>query len=119
MKKMIIAGQYLILAIASLILLFPVLYALLVSLQNASESVSYPPVFFPDKLHWQSYVKAMETAPVFRFIFNSFVVSAIVTVGQLITASLAAGTYIVRFVGAPAAQASASHAASIPPGEKP
>ena len=90
MKKLITAGQYLILALASLILLFPVLYALLVSLQNASESVAYPPVFIPDKLHWQSYVKAMETAPVFRFIFNSFVVSAIVTVGQLITASLAA-----------------------------
>ena len=81
MKKLITAGQYLILALASLILLFPVLYALLVSLQNASESVAYPPVFIPDKLHWQSYVKAMETAPVFRFIFNSFVVSAIVMVG--------------------------------------
>jgi len=90
MRKLVTAGQYLILALASLILLFPVLYAVLVSVQSASESVSYPPVFLPSQINWQSYVKAMETAPIFRFIFNSFVVSAIVTVGQLITASLAA-----------------------------
>ena len=90
MKKLVVAGQYLVLGAASLLLLFPVLYALLVSLQNAAESVAYPPVFIPSQLHWQSYVKAMETAPVFRFIFNSFVVSAVVTVGQLVTASLAA-----------------------------
>jgi ABC-type glycerol-3-phosphate transport system permease component len=90
MKKLITAGQYLILATASLILLFPVIYAILVSLQSASESVSYPPVFIPAQWNWQSYVKAMQTAPIFRFIFNSFVVSVIVTVGQLITASLAA-----------------------------
>ena len=89
MKKLITAGQYLVLALASLILLFPVLYALLVSLQNASESVSYPPVFIPDKLHWQSYVKAMETAPVFRFIFIRPCSSAVcaLTNGAKITAS--------------------------------
>ena len=90
MRNLVKAGQYLILAFASLLLLFPVLYALLVSFQSASESVSYPPVFIPAQMNWLSYIKAMETAPIFRFIFNSFVVSAIVTVGQLITASLAA-----------------------------
>ena len=72
MKQLIKAGQYIVLLAASLLLLFPVLYAVLVSLQSASESVSYPPVFIPSELHWQSYVKAMETAPIFRFIFNSF-----------------------------------------------
>ena len=66
------------------------MYAILVSFQSASESVAYPPVFIPAEMNWQSYVKAMQTAPIFRFIFNSFVVSAAVTVGQLITASLAA-----------------------------
>jgi ABC-type glycerol-3-phosphate transport system permease component len=81
MRKMIAAVQYLTLALASLILLFPVIYALLVSFQSAAESVSYPPVFLPADFNWQSYL---------RFIFNSFVVSAVVTVGQLITASLAA-----------------------------
>ena len=39
MRNLVKAGQYLILAFASLLLLFPVLYALLVSFQSASESV--------------------------------------------------------------------------------
>ena len=90
MRRLIAALQYLILALASLLLLFPVIYALLVSFQSAAESVAYPPVFLPAEFSWQSYLVAMKTAPIFRFIFNSFVVSAVVTVGQLITASLAA-----------------------------
>lgn len=91
--------RYLALGIAALIILFPVLYALVVSLENAAESVAYPPVFIPSELHWQSYQKALATAPVLRFIFNSFVVSAIVTIGQLITASMAA--YAFSFIEFP------------------
>jgi len=89
-KLMMKAMQYAILSVAALIILFPVLYAVIVSLETASESVAYPPIFIPSEFYWQSYVKAMETAPLFSYIINSFVVSAVVTVGQLITASLAA-----------------------------
>lgn len=82
--------RYSALAFAALVILFPVVYALIISLENAAESVAYPPVFIPTELHWASYTQALNTAPVMRFIFNSFVVSTIVTIGQLITASLAA-----------------------------
>lgn len=84
------ALQYLILLLAALLILFPVLYALIVSLETAAESVSYPPTFIPSELYWSSYQKALDTAPVLKFIINSFIVSTIVTIGQLITASLAA-----------------------------
>lgn len=82
--------KYLVLSLAAFLLIFPLLYALVISFCTAAESVSYPPTIVPGSPSFASYVKAMETAPVLRFIFNSFVVSIIVTLGQLITASLAA-----------------------------
>ncbi|KYZ75620.1 glycerol-3-phosphate ABC transporter permease [Anaerosporomusa subterranea] len=91
--------RYLVLLLAALVILFPVLYALAVSLESAAESVAYPPVFIPTQLHWESYQKALETAPILRFITNSFIVSAVVTVGQIITASLAA--YAFSFLDFP------------------
>lgn len=84
------AGQYALLAAAALLLAFPVLYALAVSLETAAESVAYPPVFLPAAPYWHSYAIALATAPIFRFIANSFIVAAAVTLGQLLTASLAA-----------------------------
>lgn len=91
--------QYAILCIASLIILFPVLYALIISFETAAESVSYPPTFIPSQLHWASYQKALDTAPVLRFIINSFIVAVFVTIGQLITSSLAA--YAFSFLDFP------------------
>jgi ABC-type glycerol-3-phosphate transport system permease component len=91
--------RYIVLLLAALVILFPVLYALAVSLESAAESVAYPPVFIPTQLHWESYQKALETAPILRFITNSFIVSAVVTIGQIITASLAA--YAFSFLDFP------------------
>lgn len=92
--------QYALLALAALIVLFPVLYALIVSLETAAESVAYPPRFIPSHLNWQSYAQALRTAPILRFILNSFIVSAAVMLGQLITASLAAYAFsFLRFRG--------------------
>lgn len=89
-RRIQVFWQYLVLVAAALTVLFPILYALIVSLETAAESVAYPPRFIPSQLHWASYRKALDTAPIFRFIFNSFVVSTIVMLGQLVTASLAA-----------------------------
>lgn len=84
------ALRYCILAAASFLILAPVLYALLISVETAADSMAFPPKFIPSQLYLESYTKALQTAPVFRFILNSFLVSAAVTLGQLITCSLAA-----------------------------
>ena len=39
--------RYSALTFAALVILFPVVYALIISLENAAESVAYPPVFIP------------------------------------------------------------------------
>ncbi|VBB09388.1 Hypothetical protein LUCI_4678 [Lucifera butyrica] len=101
MKKRLITGlQYAVLSITALILLFPLWYALAVSLETAAETMAYPPRFIPGGLYWEAYRQALATAPVLRFIANSFLVSGIVTAGQLVTASLAAYAFtFMRFPG--------------------
>ncbi len=98
--RLVVLIQYTFLAIAGLVVLFPVLYALVVSFETAAESVAYPPRFLPSRLNWESYAQALRTAPIVRFIVNSFIVSGLVTLGQLMTASLAAYAFsFLRFRG--------------------
>lgn len=72
------------------IIVAPILYAVLVSFMTPDQIFEYPPKLIPRKLYIENYKEALETAPIFRFIFNSFIVSAVITVGQIITGALAA-----------------------------
>jgi ABC-type glycerol-3-phosphate transport system permease component len=87
MKKTL---HYVLLAIAACIILAPFLYAVAVSFESTEETLAFPPVLIPSALHVANYGKALQTAPLLTFIFNSFAVSILVTVGQIITCSLAA-----------------------------
>lgn len=87
MKKYL---HYLLLIILAVIILAPFLYALAVSFESAEETLAFPPVLLPAHLATDSYSKALATAPLISFIINSFVVSLLVTAGQIITCSLAA-----------------------------
>lgn len=86
--------RYVLLSFSACIIMAPLLYALLISVETAADSVAFPPKFIPTELYFQSYSKALETAPVFQFIMNSFIVSMVVTIGQLITCSLAAFAFV-------------------------
>jgi ABC-type glycerol-3-phosphate transport system permease component len=72
----------------------PLLYALLISVETAADSMAFPPKFIPSELYFASYAKALQTAPLFQFIINSFIISTAVTIGQLITCSLAAYAFV-------------------------
>ncbi|MEA4884100.1 MAG: carbohydrate ABC transporter permease [Clostridia bacterium] len=84
---------YALITLAAVAVFFPIYYALATSFFTASESVSYPPKFFPSRFTFDSYREALRRAPVVRFIVNSFIVSAAVMFGQLITASMAAYSF--------------------------
>ncbi|WP_231037849.1 carbohydrate ABC transporter permease [Pectinatus frisingensis] len=81
--------RYLILIVMGLIILAPFFYAVIVSFESAEDTLAFPPVFVPGEIYIKSYLEAFRTAPLVIFIINSFVVSLSVTVGQVITCSLA------------------------------
>lgn len=72
------------------IVLFPIIYAVMISLMPASDIFQYPPRFIPKTLFFKNYSEVLKSVPILRFILNSVIVSFIVTIGQIITSSLAA-----------------------------
>ena len=83
------AATYFLLVLAALMVLFPLLFALSLALQG--ETIA--PTLIPDvsKLDWRVFAQAFaKEKHLGRWILNSFVVSVAVTLGQLLTSSLAA-----------------------------
>ncbi|MCJ7696596.1 MAG: carbohydrate ABC transporter permease [Anaerolineaceae bacterium] len=89
-------GLYLILIVAALIMIFPIYSAFNLAMMTDTEIGAYPPRQFPSGLRLTNIIRAVQTAPLFRYLLNSVVQSSLVMVGQLLTASLAA--YAFAFI---------------------
>jgi multiple sugar transport system permease protein len=70
--------------------LVPFIWMILTSLKDMSEIFVYPPKWLPKKFNFQNYVNAFQAAPFGRYYMNSVFVAITVTIGQLITCSMAA-----------------------------
>lgn len=93
-----IALKYLALIVASAIVLVPVYMAVVNSLQPVEKIFSYPPNLFVTDPQWGSYKSAFETGSLGRYLFNSFLVAAVITAGQVTTSVLAAYAFaFLRF----------------------
>lgn len=76
--------------IAGLIMIAPILYGFSVSFMSAADVSQSVPRLLPSNLSFANYIKALQMVPFTDFLTNSVVVGICVTVGQLITCSLAA-----------------------------
>lgn len=86
--------------IFSLIIVLPILYALSVSLMTPDQIFEYPPKLIPRVLYFQNYKDALAAAPILRFILNSFIMASAITLGQIITGTLAAYSFsMLNFKG--------------------
>ncbi len=81
---------YALLIVVAVIVLFPLWSAFTISMLDDNQVASYPPRLAPSSLHLTNFKRALEQAPLLRYLFNSITQSTIVMVGQLVTASLAA-----------------------------
>ncbi len=68
----------------------PFIWMILTSVKDMGEIYVYPPKWFPSVIHFDNYKKVFEAAPFGRYYLNSIMVALLVTVGQLITCSMAA-----------------------------
>lgn len=87
---------YIVLVVVALLVLFPIWTAINISLLNDSQVAQYPPQMFPTSFSLANYERALEQAPLLRYLFNSVTQSTLVMLGQLITACLAA--YAFAFI---------------------
>ncbi|HWI64271.1 MAG TPA: carbohydrate ABC transporter permease [Symbiobacteriaceae bacterium] len=82
--------MYLLLILAALVMLFPLLWALNVSLMKPGDVNAFPPPLFPTDPQWHNYAEVWRSVPVARYLLNSLIIATGVTAGQIVTAACAA-----------------------------
>ena len=82
-------GQYALLTVLAIIVLFPIYITLVSSLLSPAQISRQPPTLFPTHPKFSSYSDAWSGAHFGRYLKNSFIVTILITVGQVVTAVLA------------------------------
>lgn len=73
----------------AVIILLPLLYCLVASFYDEPQFYQRPVVLLPEPVDWTNYGEALVSAPIMRFIFNSFFTAIVIMTCQLTTATLA------------------------------
>ena len=82
------------------IMLLPLAWMLVTSIETLSESRHFPPTIIPSGIHWENYPHALDAAPFGRFFANSLVVTLTAVAGNLVFCSLAGYAFArLRFFG--------------------
>jgi ABC-type glycerol-3-phosphate transport system permease component len=87
---------YLLLIVVAIVVLFPLWSAVTIGMLEDAEVTQFPPRLWPSSFNFENFQRALEQAPLGRYLLNSVIQSTIVMVGQLVTASLAA--YAFAFI---------------------
>jgi multiple sugar transport system permease protein len=84
----------------ALLMLFPMLWMLITSIETISEARRFPPVMIPSGIQWQNYPNALKRAPFATYFLNTFFVTITVVIGNLFFCSLAGYAFArIRFFG--------------------
>jgi multiple sugar transport system permease protein len=84
------AAYYVLLSIVALVFFFPFFWTIMTSLKQPSELLNFPPNVFPAIPQWHNYAGVYERVPLLRWAGNSVTVTTLATLGEVLTASLAA-----------------------------
>lgn len=94
------SASHLLLVLGCLVMALPFVWMFLSSLKTDPEIFVFPPRWLPETLQWSNYRAVMESMPFGWFILNSFKISALAMLGQLLSCSLAAYAFArIRFPG--------------------
>ena len=83
-------GRYALLAFIALLVLFPIYAALMQALKSGPDAINHPKSLLPIDLTLDTLRSAWRIGDLGRLLFNSVVVSVVVTIGVIITSVLAA-----------------------------
>lgn len=98
-RRLAVAARYLLLTVLAVIVFFPIYVTVVNSLLTPGQIAKRPPTLFPTDPDWSSYSKAWTQGNLGRYLLNSFLVTTVIVVGQVVT-SIAAG-YAFAFLEFP------------------
>lgn len=83
------AVAYLLLTLGALVMVVPFVWMLSTSLKTQSQIFVFPPQWIPQPLVWSNYPQVVQVMPFGRFLANTAIVAASITLLNLLTSSLA------------------------------
>ena len=91
---------YLFLIVGAAVVGFPFFWMVISSLKPLEDVVKFPPTIIPTRWMFSNYIEAWKSAPFARYFINTFLVASLVTIGVLLTSSLAAYAFaLMEFKG--------------------
>jgi len=94
------ALAHIFLLVTSFLMIAPFLWMISTAFKGDAEIYVYPPKWLPSSLHWENFLHVWRTVPFWRFYLNSIIVTSIITIGQVVTATLAGYVFArIRFPG--------------------
>jgi sn-glycerol 3-phosphate transport system permease protein len=84
-----LVGRYTLLSVLSIIVLFPIYITIVNGLLTVDQVGAKPPILFPLDPAWENFERAWSNGHFGHYMLNSFIVTAIIVVGQLVTAIFA------------------------------
>ncbi|MFZ4451554.1 carbohydrate ABC transporter permease [Salibacterium aidingense] len=101
LKKVFINGlHYAFLLVMALLVVYPIYMAFSYTFMTPQEVNSPGPNFFPESFYLGNIQEVLQSTPILRFIFNSFLVAVLVMIGEIVTSALAAyGFTFLSFKG--------------------
>lgn len=87
--------RYLVLTVLALVVLFPIYITVVGSLLRPEQLSQQPPSLLPDDPQWGTYGDAWTDGHFSTYLWNSAVVTAIITLGQLLTSILAGYAFAI------------------------
>jgi multiple sugar transport system permease protein len=99
-KRLQSVAWHVILALGALTMIVPFVWMISSSLKAEGDIFIYPPQWIPVPVHWENYSDLLNNMPFALFTFNSFKVSSLAAIGQLLSCSLAAYAFArLKFPG--------------------
>jgi multiple sugar transport system permease protein len=83
------AVSHVVLVVASLLMIFPFLWQVKLSLSSEAEIMAVPPDFWPSSAEWQNYAEVFQRLPFLSQFWVSVGVTALRTLGQVLLCSMA------------------------------
>jgi multiple sugar transport system permease protein len=91
---------HLVLLPIALVMVLPLLWMVVTSLQTLNETRHYPPTLLPNSLEWNNYRAVLQEAPFARWFLNTLIVTVVVVIGNLLFCSLAGYAFArIKFFG--------------------
>jgi multiple sugar transport system permease protein len=99
-RAFLFSGWHLVLLPIALMMVVPLVWMVVTSLQTLNETRHYPPTLVPSSLRFNNYTEVLRDAPFTRWFMNTLVVTLASVLGNLVFCSLAGYAFArIRFFG--------------------